>query len=225
MDRWEPMNNPLELTGRVLGLSRPDAGRVLIVGGPPRPPAAGTLPGPGALGGPASRRVRRCRPSPLFGPARPRPASRPSTPRPTRSPSWAGSTGSTSWSIARGPRTSSSPSRDAPPGGSGRGSAHLSNSDVAVHWVTEEAGADRGRRHRCRPATALAAAWPWPGNGSPSASSTSSAAALGLILLSPLCSLVVSVDHPDHLGPADLLLHRSGSGRGAGSSGCSSSGA
>src|SRR4051794_11706636 len=27
------MNNPLELTGRVLGLSRPDSGRVLIVGG------------------------------------------------------------------------------------------------------------------------------------------------------------------------------------------------
>src|SRR4051812_23282979 len=26
------MNNPLELTGRVLGLSRPDVGRVLIVG-------------------------------------------------------------------------------------------------------------------------------------------------------------------------------------------------
>src|SRR4051794_1155644 len=33
MDRWVPMNNPLELTGRVLGLSRPDTGRVLIVGG------------------------------------------------------------------------------------------------------------------------------------------------------------------------------------------------
>jgi exopolysaccharide biosynthesis polyprenyl glycosylphosphotransferase len=32
MDRWERMNNPLELTGRVLGLSRPEPGRVLIVG-------------------------------------------------------------------------------------------------------------------------------------------------------------------------------------------------
>ena len=32
MDRSKPMNNPLELTGRVLGLGRPDSGRVLIVG-------------------------------------------------------------------------------------------------------------------------------------------------------------------------------------------------
>jgi exopolysaccharide biosynthesis polyprenyl glycosylphosphotransferase len=32
MDRWELMNNPLELTGRVLGLSRAEPGRVLIVG-------------------------------------------------------------------------------------------------------------------------------------------------------------------------------------------------
>lgn len=32
MDRWKPMNNPLELTGRVRPLSRPSAGRVLIVG-------------------------------------------------------------------------------------------------------------------------------------------------------------------------------------------------
>ena len=51
MDRWEPMNNPLELTGRVLATEpsgpgpRPDRGR------PPRSPAARPLPGPGALGG------------------------------------------------------------------------------------------------------------------------------------------------------------------------------
>ena len=61
MDRWKPMNNPLELTGRVRRLSRPVAGRVLIVGGRRDSRRLARCLRAGALGGPAGRRVRRRR--------------------------------------------------------------------------------------------------------------------------------------------------------------------
>src|SRR5580693_8864291 len=191
MDRWESMNKALELTGRVLGLSRPDPGRVLIVGARRDRRRLARCLGQGPWAG-----------LPVVGfvdAGHPRYSGR----------------------LGRGRHLAVHPQTDPVPvlGGidrldelvdrsrathvvvaiSGRPAkrlwprvAHLRNSDVAVHWVTEDASPGTSESESDADWTVTRAISPLAWERLAKRVFDFSAALLGLILLSPLF-LVVSI--------------------------------
>ena len=214
MDRWEPMNNPLELTGRVLGLSRPDPGRVLIVGGRRDRRRLARCLGQGPWAGlPVVGFVDAGHPRYSGGSAAA--GTWPSTRGPTRSRSWAASTGSTSSSIARGPPTSSWPSRDAPPSGSGRGwlTCATPTSPSTGSPRTPDSGAEPDRASRRRTGRRTRPVWPlaWE-RLAKRVFDVAAATARPDRSLAPVPGRLHH--HPRHLGSAHLLL--AGAGRAGG---------
>jgi len=187
------MNKALELTGRVLGLNRPDPGRVLIVGGRRDRRRLARCLGQGPWAGlPVVGFVDAGHPrySGRLGRGRHLAVHPQTDPVPVL-----GGIDRLDELVDRSRAThvvvaiSGSPAKRLWPR-----MAHLSNSDVAVHWVTEDAGAGPGTSE-----SELDADWTTTRAVSPLAWERLakrvfdfSAALLGLILLSPLF-LVVSI--------------------------------